>query len=289
MDGPSLGKRRTIPNFQERRMTGARMSTLASLRDAIRHLEAQTLPQQVERVALGHAGVDSTLQGGLLRGALHEVFATETRQSASATGFAAGMVQRLSNYRPMLWVQQDFAESEAGALSMSGFAELGLDPCRLVLVRVPNAETALKVTADGLACDALGAVVCELWGEMKTFDLTASRRLTLAAQSSGVSCVMLCTSSQPAASTAETRWVVRAARSLSGSAWSAWGEPMLDAELVRNRHGQRGRWIMEWNCDERIFREPAAHSQPLVAAPADRPHPTPAPAGGSVTHLRRVG
>ncbi|MBE0703312.1 MAG: DNA repair protein, partial [Afipia sp.] len=46
-------------------MTGAR--TLASLRDAIRHLEAQTMPQQVERVALGHASADATLQGGLLR------------------------------------------------------------------------------------------------------------------------------------------------------------------------------------------------------------------------------
>ena len=270
-------------------MTGARVSTLASLRDAIRHLEAQTMPQQVERVALGHAGVDATLQGGLLRGALHEVFATETRQSASATGFAAGLVQRLANHRPMLWVQQDFAEAEAGVLSMTGFVELGLDPYRLVLVRVPNVETALRVTADALACDALGAVVCEIWGETKTFDLTASRRLTLAAQSSGVSCVMLCTSSQPAVSTAETRWVVRAARSLHKAAWSAWGEPMLDAELVRNRHGQSGRWIMEWNCDERIFREPTTHSQPLAATSADRPHQTPAHAGGSVTRLRRVG
>ena len=270
-------------------MTGARVSTLASLRDAIRHLEAQTMPQQMARVALGHAGVDATLQGGLLRGALHEVFAIETRQSASATGFAAGLVQRLSDHRPMLWVQQDFAEAEAGALSMTGFVELGLDPCRLVLVRVSNAETALKVTADALACDALGAVVCELWGGTKAFDLVASRRLTLAAQSSGVSCVMLCTSSQPVSSTAETRWVVRAARSLPGPVWNAWGEPMLDAELVRNRHGQSGRWIMEWNCDERIFREPATHSQPLVASPADRPHQAPAYAGGSVARLRRVG
>src|SRR3569623_1699930 len=270
-------------------MTGARVSTLASLRDAIRHLETQILPQQVERVALGHAGVDVTLHGGLLRGALHEVFAIETRQSASATGVAAGRVQRLANHRPMLWVQQDFAEAEAGALSMSGFVELGLDPCRLVLVRVLNAETALKVTADALACAALGAVVCEVWGETKAFDLTASRRLMLAAQSSGVSCVMLSTSSQPVSSTAETRWVVRAARALPGSAWSAWGEPMRDAELVRNRHGQTGRWIMEWNCDERIFREPATHSQPLVAALASRPHQPPAHAGGSVGRLRRDG
>ena len=260
-------------------MSSARMSTLASLRDTIRRLEAQTMPQCAERVALGHAGADATLQGGLLRGVLHEVFALETRQSASATGFVAGIAQRLAQQRPMLWVQQDFAEAEAGMLSMSGFVELGLDPRRLVLVRVPNAETALRAGADALACDALGAVVLELWGRAKAFDLVASRRLTLAAQSSGVPCVMFCTAAEPALSTAETRWVVRAARSLPGPTWEAWGAPVLDAELVRNRHGQTGRWIMEWNCDERIFHEPAADSQPLVSALADRSHQAPAPAG----------
>lgn len=276
-------------DFRTGRMTSARMSTLASLQDTIRHLEAQTMPTHAERVALGHAGADATLQGGLLRGALHEVFALETRQSAAATGFVAGMAERLSNRRPLLWVQQDFAEAEAGALSMSGAAELGLDPRRLVLVGVPNAEAALKVAADALACDALGAVVLELWGGAKTFNFVASRRLMLAARSSGVPCVMLCTSSEPVISTAETRWIVRARPSPPGSDWIAWGAPVLDTELVRNRHGQPGRWIMEWNSDERIFCEQTAHSQPLVAAPADRPHQTPSRAGGSVTRMRRAG
>jgi len=270
-------------------MTGARMRTLASLQDTIRHLEAQSLPSRAEHMALGHAGADATLQGGLLRGALHEVFAPETRQSAAATGFVASIAERLSNGRPLFWVQQDFAETEAGSLSMCGFAELGLDPRRLVLASVSNAETALKAVADALACDALGAVVLELWGGTKAFDLIASRRLTLAARSSGVSCVMLCTSSEPVISTAETRWVVRAERSPARPEWIGWGAPVLDAELVRNRHGQTGRWIMEWNSDERIFREPAAHSQPLVAAPANRPHQAPAHAGGPVAHLRRAG
>jgi protein ImuA len=270
-------------------MISARMSTLASLQDTIRHLEAQTMPLHAEHVALGHAGADAMLQGGLLRGAMHEVFALETRQSAAATGFVAGIAERLSNHRPLLWVQQDFAETEVGALSMSGFAELGLDPRRLVLVSVPNAETGLKVAADALACDALGAVILELWGGAKTFDLVASRRLTLAARSSGVPCVMLSTSSEPVISTAETRWIVRARRSPPGPDWVAWGAPVLDVELVRNRHGQTGRWIMEWDCDERIFREPATYSQPLVAAPADRPHQAPAHAGGSVARMRRAG
>ena len=64
-------------------MTSARRSTLASLQGAISRLEADTMPQAAERVALGHAEADAMLQGGLMRGVLHEVFALETRQAVS--------------------------------------------------------------------------------------------------------------------------------------------------------------------------------------------------------------
>lgn len=256
-------------------MPSARMSTLASLRGEISRLETETAAHCAQRVALGHAGADAALQGGLMRGVLHEVFALQTRQSAAATGFVAGVAERLAKRRPLLWVRQDFVEAEAGVLSMSGLAELGLDPRRLVMVRAADTDIALRVAADALACDALGAVVLDVWGEVRSFDLVASRKLTLTAQTSGVPCVMLRTSALPEASTAETRWVVHAARSPPASARGVWGAPVFEAQLVRNRHGQSGRWIMEWNCDECLFRESAADSQPQIAAPADRPHQAP--------------
>lgn len=270
-------------------MASARMSTLASLQGAIGRLQAQTLPQTAGRVALGHVEADAALQGGLMRGGLHEVFAQETRQSASASGFAAGIAWLLARQRTLLWVRQDFAEWEAGTLSMSGLAELGLDPRRLVMVHAQDAAAALRVASDGLACDALGAVVLDLWGEVRAFDLVASRKLTLAAQSSGVSCVMLRTSAQPAVSTAQTRWTVCAARSPPRPDWSAWGAPVLDVELVRNRHGQTGRFFMEWKSDECLFRDVAAHSSSVAAAPADRPHPAHVVARRDVASERRAG
>lgn len=268
-------------------MASARMSTLASLRSEISRLETETFAQGTQRVTLGHAGADAVLQGGLMRGVLHEVFALETRQSAAATGFVAGIAERLAQRRPLLWVRQDFIDIEAGALSMSGLAELGLDPRRLVMVRAADAEAALRVAADALACDALGAVVLDVWGEVRAFDLVASRKLTLTAQTSGVPCVMLRTSVLPDASTAETRWVVRAARSPPAPAWGVWGAPVFDAQLVRNRHGQTGQWIMDWNCDECLFRESAADSQPAAAAPADRPHQAPVIAPRGIASRKR--
>ena len=68
---------------------------------------------------------------------------------------------------------------------MSGLAELGLDPRLLVTVRAADVDSALRTAADALACDALGVVVLEVWGETRQLDLVASRKLTLAAQASG--------------------------------------------------------------------------------------------------------
>jgi protein ImuA len=253
-------------------MTGARTSTLANLRGSIERIESHSDAGAPNRVALGHADVDATLQGGLAIGAVHEVFA-EGRQSAAATGFVAGLAGRAGGRKPLLWVRQDFTEIESGALSMSGLAELGLDPRFLVTVRAADVDTALRTAADALACDAVGVVVLEVWGEARPLDLVASRKLTLAAQASGVTGLLLRVAAEPLPSTAETRWIVRAAHSPPASAW---GAPVFDAQLVRNRHGPVGRWIMEWKCDECLFSKPAAYPQPVAAAPAHRSHQAPA-------------
>src|ERR1700688_3353832 len=253
-------------------MTGARTNTLASLRGSIERIEAQGEAYRPDRVALGHAEADATLQGGLALGATHEVFAETGRQGAAATGFVAGLAGRVSARRPLVWVRQDFVGLESGAPLVSGLAELGLDPRLLVTVRAADVDSALRTAADALACDALGAVVLEVWGEPRQLDLVASRKLTLAAQMSGVTGLLLRVAAEPQPSSAETRWIVRAAHSPPATAWNAWGAPVFDAHLVRNRHGLLGRWIMEWKCDECLFSEPAAHPQPVAAAPAHRPH-----------------
>jgi protein ImuA len=254
-------------------MATARTSTLASLRGSIERIEAHGDACAPDRIALGNAEVDATLQGGLVIGAVHEVFAAAGRQGAAATGFIAGLAGRVTARRPLVWVRQDFTEVESGALSISGLAELGLDPRLLVSVRAADVDTALRTAADALACDALGAVVLEVWGQARQLDLVASRKLTLAAQASRVTGLLLRVAAEPLPSTAETRWIVRAAHSPPSAHW---GAPVFDAQLVRNRHGPVGRWIMEWKCDECLFNKPAAYPQPVAAAPAHRPHQTPA-------------
>src|ERR1700694_5271469 len=97
-------------------MTGARTNTLATLRGGIERIEAHGDAYRPDRMALGHAAADATLQGGLAMGAMHEVFTDAGRQSAAATGFIAGLAGRAAARRPLVWVRQGFTEIEEGAL-----------------------------------------------------------------------------------------------------------------------------------------------------------------------------
>jgi protein ImuA len=241
-------------------MTGSK-EKIALLRAAL----APVGPPEV-RVPLGPTRIDSCLAGGVKRGALHEVFASPSHEGA-ATGFTVALTIRLDG--PVLWIRQDYAGLEHGELAATGLFELGLDPSRLVLLRVPDAAGALRAASDALTCPALGAVVIELIGEPKLLDLVAYRRLALGAGQSGVTALLLRFSAVPSFGVAETRWLVRAAPS---GLEDDWGRPIFDVELQRNRHGPGGHWVIEWSCDDGVFHP--ADCGAVVSAPADRPAAT---------------
>jgi len=223
-------------------------------------------PLPGKREFLGVPRLDGALGGGLRRGALHEVFAVPSHEAAAA-GFVAGLAVRLGG--PLLWIRQDYAGLEFGELAATGLFEFGLDPARLLLLRVPDVAAALKAAADALCCAALGAVVIELAGPSRLLDLTAYRRLSLAAGTSGVTALLLRLAAEPGAGGAETRWLVRAAPS---GDWAGddddWGRPVFAVDLQRNRHGPAGHWIVEWSCDDGVFRP--ADCGAVVSASGDR-------------------
>ncbi len=218
------------------------------------------------RTPIGHGEVDLCLKGGLQHGVLHEVFASVGHETA-ATGFVAGLANRVTTGKYSLWIRQDFSTREFGELSPAGLLELGLDPAHMLLLSVSNASDGLRAANDALSCSALGAVVIEIPGSPKTLDLTASRRLTLAAAQKSVTAFLLRLTAQPDASAAETRWLVRAAASQTQN--DDWGRPTFEASLIRNRSGNTGHWFMEWDCDERIFQSSTADHGALVSAIAN--------------------
>jgi protein ImuA len=225
------------------------------------------LQAAVARIPLGHAEADLCLKGGLQRGALHEIFAAAGHEAA-ATGFAAGLALRVAAGRRLLWIRQDFSTHEYGDLCATGFDEFGVNPKRLLLLSLARAEDQLRAANDALGCAALGAVVIEMPGHPKILDLTAGRRLVLAAAQKTVTAILLRFSAEPGASAAETRWLVRAAPSLTPD--GQWGQPVFDVSLVRNRNGKTGQWALEWSCKDGVFKKPKTDPGTLAATPSHR-------------------
>ncbi len=210
-----------------------------------------------ERFASGHASLDAYLDGGLLRGQLHEIFAASAEDNGSAAGFAAMLALRaMQPGKSILWLRTLAASRKGGRFNPAGFVELGGDPLALFMVVAPDEAALLRSTVDALRCDSFGAVVIECCGSPAILDLTASRRLTLTADRSGVTPLMLRLGAREQPSTASTRWKVRSALSSPLEA-NAPGHPTLDLTLLRRRSGPSGKsWRLEWSRDSQRFQKP---------------------------------
>jgi protein ImuA len=223
------------------------------------------------RIATGHEGLDTALGGGLARGRVHELFAAEGEDGPSAAGFAAMLaLLAAGGGSPILWLRTEESERFEGRLHAPGLVELGGDPDLLLLAVAPDAKALLRSAADAARCRGLRALVVECRGKCPPLGLTASRRLALAAEQSGVTLFLLRLEAEPVPSAADTRWAVSAAPSRALEA-DAPGAPMFEIELLRRRAGPAGmRWQLEWNRDRLIFREPALPGA-MVPLPSRRP------------------
>jgi protein ImuA len=244
------------------------VDALCALRGRIARIERQKRPGAPVPAPLGAPSLDRSLGGGLSRGRLHELFAAEPADAGAATGFAAMLaLLTLPAGAPLLWLRQEEAERGSGRLHPPGLAEIGLDPARLVLVVLPDPLTLLRAAADVVRCAEVGVAVIEPWRNPRALDLTASRRLAVAAEASGVTALMLRAEAEPGPSAAQTRWSVAAAASTMLEA-QAPGAPAFDLELLRQRGGPAGqRWRLEWDRDQTRFRETALPGALLSPVP----------------------
>jgi protein ImuA len=214
-----------------------------------------------------------------------------------------GQGQVLGRGRPWLWVRQDLAGRETGEPYGPGLAAFGLDPAALVLVAASDVRESLRAAEEGLRCRALAGVLLEPWGEAKALDLTAMRRLSLAAEASGVTLLILRSGTHdareaPGPGGALTRWRIAAAPSAPQpvvGGLPGLGPPAFAATLLLNRQagrlGDGGRWTLEWSPDEHLFHEhrlaaPAAPPRPRPVAPGDGPA---APLADLRADVRRAG
>ncbi len=177
--------------------------------------------------------MDRRLPGGhgLPRAAVHEVLAAEP---GAATGFCALVLARAGG--TVLWIA---AEPDAWP---PGLARFGLSPADLVLVQAPRPVDGLWAMEEGLRCPAVAGALLVL----RDLDLTAARRLQLAAEAGGAIGLLLRPDTEEAgASAVLTRWRIGALAG-TGRAAHDLGDPRWRLDLLRCRGGRPESWRVVW-------------------------------------------
>lgn len=224
-------------------------------------------PEPLGVVALGAASLDAALNGGLRADGLHEFHAAQTLDAAATVSFTllVARLRRELDGRPLIWARQDDAP---GVPYGPGLVELGVDPDAVTLLMLKDGKALLRAGLDCVRDGAAGAVLIELHGKQPLLDLTATRRLALAAAQSATMVLLARSAAAPAPSAAHTRWQVAAAPSTPLPA-DAPGFPAFALTLLRRRGGREGMTLtLEWNRDTIAFRErtPLPGALPSVAA-----------------------
>lgn len=233
---------------------------ISELRERIARLEGGNARERTV-LPFGVAGIDKVLPGGgLALGALHEVAGggNGALDGAAAALFAAGIAARTTG--KVLWcvTRPD--------LFAPAIAQAGLPPGRVIYVEAGDEKSVLACFEEGLRHRGLGAVVAEV----ARLSMTASRRLQLAAESSGAIGIAIrrwrrmaetADFGQPTA--AVTRWRVSVLPStplpVPGVGRARW-----HVELIRARAGESADFEVE-ACD-------AKGRIALPSTVVDRPH-----------------
>jgi protein ImuA len=239
------------------------------LRMRIERLETAAVRER-NVLPFGIPDIDQRLpQGGLALGCLHEVAGggEGALHGAAAALFMAGIAARTTG--KVLWCVTK-ADLFAPAL-----VQVGLGSDRVIYVEAGDERTLLACFEEGLRHGGLGAVVAEV----AQLSMTASRRLQLAAESSGSVGLAIrrwrrqseaADFGQPTASV--TRWRVTALPS-SPLPVPGVGRARWQLELIRCRAGECADFVVE-ACDAKGFLAMPGHlvAPDHLSVPADMVH-----------------
>jgi protein ImuA len=249
-------------------MADFRGTGLAALRAEIAALERGGRADSAV-LPFGAPAVDRLLPGGgLPLGRWHEIVgeALEGETGAAPAAFAGLMAAPLAARGEAVWV---FRRDD---LFAPGLAGLGFPAERLIQVCARDEAEALSVMEDALATLGVAAVI----GEVEDVDLTAGRRLQLAAERRGATAFVIGRrpfggrARKAAGSTASTRWRVGSAPSEPPAGEFGLGAPRFHVALERCQGGRTGTFLFEAAGAYSLEITDGAHPLRLVADLGDR-------------------
>lgn len=199
--------------------------------------------------ASGVSASEARWRPGLADACRHgEIFAASCEASGAALALALALDARRASAdgpddRAWLWIQDKAARRLSGRPYYRGLP--GELRHRLIHVAAGSCEDALFALEEGLRCRELAFVIGEIAGNPRAMGLTASRRLSLAAEKHGVPLWLVRLDARRDLGSARLRWEARAAPSRAPR-WNpaAPGAPAWQAELFRAHTYQPGRWVL---------------------------------------------
>ena len=249
----------TLPNAVT--LTRNRAAVMAELRRLLPGIEGVRIS-----LPFGLSALDSYLpEGGLTRGALHEVVPEAQGALPAAFGFIVAFLARLPQTYPLLFVMPTYGLREYGRPHGHGLNGLGLDPARLILVETAHRKQALWAMEEALRSAAPQAVA----GVIDKLDLKTSQRLHLAATDAGLPLLLLRPAQTLESSAAATRWRVGTAEA-ARDRFGLFIRPRWHLKLERCRNGRPGEWVVEYDHVAHRFSLAAALADPALSRGAGK-------------------
>ena len=183
---------------------------------------------------------------------------------AAVTAFVLACLPR--SKAPVLWVQDRASRQENGRLY--GAALKGVT---LLRVEVSHPRDVLWAMEEGAACAGLSAVVGEVHGAPPVLDFTATKRLAMRAEATGLPVWLIRSGAAEGLSAARERWRIGSLPSETHPYNAqAPGAPRWEAELFRARGRTPGTWVCTHEPDARTPAErlrflPRTGDGPLAA------------------------
>jgi protein ImuA len=171
-------------------------------------------------------------------GAIHEFLSANEEDTASTSGFLAGLLGSLmGNLGTSLWI------SSSRTLFPPALKNFGIQPDRFIFIDLKKEKDVLWAMDEALKCGALAAVV----GEVREISFTASRRLQLAVEQSQVTGFILRNNSTKVITTAcVSCWKITSLPSEPFEDLPGPGFPKWRVELLKIRNGKAGVWDLQW-------------------------------------------
>jgi len=195
----------------------------------------------------------------------------------SATGFVLSLLPQSAG--PVLWVQDFLSRRENGAPYTPSLRGFGLEQ-PVLLVTVSHPRDVLWAMEEGAACAGLSAVIGEVHGGPEVLDFTATKRLSLRAEASGVPLYLIRSGDPGGLSAARMRWRISALPSQAHPQDAqAPGAARWDLDLFRARGHPPGRWVASHDPEKRQSSRAAdrlrlvPYADDGAVAPGDRPIP----------------